>query len=68
MKTVVIAYHNMGCAGIRALQRGGFEIQAVFTHTDDPGESIWFDSVADLALELERSGYAGIEPVAQAVA
>jgi UDP-4-amino-4-deoxy-L-arabinose formyltransferase/UDP-glucuronic acid dehydrogenase (UDP-4-keto-hexauronic acid decarboxylating) len=58
MKTVVIAYHNMGCAGIRALQRGGFEIQAVFTHTDDPGESIWFDSVADLALELDIPVYA----------
>jgi UDP-4-amino-4-deoxy-L-arabinose formyltransferase / UDP-glucuronic acid dehydrogenase (UDP-4-keto-hexauronic acid decarboxylating) len=58
MKAVVVAYHNMGCAGIRALQRSGFEIQAIFTHTDDPGESIWFDSVADLALELDIPVYA----------
>ena len=58
MKTVVIAYHNMGCAGIRALQRNGFEIQAIFTHTDDPGEAIWFDSVAELAMELDIPVYA----------
>jgi len=61
MKAVVIAYHNMGCAGIRALQRGGFEIQAIFTHTDDPGESIWFDSVAELALELDIPVYAAVD-------
>jgi len=58
MKTVVLAYHNMGCAGIRALLRSGFEIQAIFTHTDDPAETIWFDSVADLALELDIPVYA----------
>jgi UDP-4-amino-4-deoxy-L-arabinose formyltransferase/UDP-glucuronic acid dehydrogenase (UDP-4-keto-hexauronic acid decarboxylating) len=58
MKTVVLAYHNMGCAGIRALLRSGFGIQAIFTHTDDPAETIWFDSVADLALELDIPVYA----------
>ena len=58
MKAVVFAYHNMGCAGIRALRRSGIEIQAIFTHTDDPGESNWFDSVADLALELDIPVYA----------
>jgi UDP-4-amino-4-deoxy-L-arabinose formyltransferase/UDP-glucuronic acid dehydrogenase (UDP-4-keto-hexauronic acid decarboxylating) len=58
MKAVVFAYHNMGCAGIQALRRSGFEIQAIFTHTDDPGESNWFDSVADLALELDIPVYA----------
>jgi UDP-4-amino-4-deoxy-L-arabinose formyltransferase/UDP-glucuronic acid dehydrogenase (UDP-4-keto-hexauronic acid decarboxylating) len=58
MKAVVVAYHNMGCAGIRALQHGGLEIQAIFTHTDDPAESIWFDSVAELALELDIPVYA----------
>lgn len=58
MKTVVAAYHNIGCAGIRALYRHGFEIQAIFTHTDDPNESTWFDSVADLAVELGIPVYA----------
>ncbi|MCB2173487.1 bifunctional UDP-4-amino-4-deoxy-L-arabinose formyltransferase/UDP-glucuronic acid oxidase ArnA [archaeon] len=49
MKAVVLAYHNMGCVGIEALLRQGFEIAAVFTHKDDPDENIWFDSVAELA-------------------
>jgi UDP-4-amino-4-deoxy-L-arabinose formyltransferase/UDP-glucuronic acid dehydrogenase (UDP-4-keto-hexauronic acid decarboxylating) len=49
MRTVVLAYSNIGCVGIRALLRHGFEIVAVFTHTDDPQETIWFDSVAELA-------------------
>ena len=49
MKAIVLAYHNMGCVGIEALLRNGFEIPAVFTHKDDPGEDIWFDSVAELA-------------------
>ena len=51
MKTVVFAYHNIGCEGIRALLAQGFDIRAVFTHRDDPGEQVWFDSVAELAVE-----------------
>lgn len=58
MDAIVVAYHNMGCAGIQALHRSGFKIQAVFTHTDDPGESVWFQSVADLALQLGIPVYA----------
>jgi UDP-4-amino-4-deoxy-L-arabinose formyltransferase / UDP-glucuronic acid dehydrogenase (UDP-4-keto-hexauronic acid decarboxylating) len=49
MKAVVLAYHNIGCTGIRALLAHGFDVQAVFTHPDDPGENIWFESVAELA-------------------
>ena len=49
MKTIVLAYHNIGCVGIKALLGNGFEIAAVFTHKDDPGENVWFDSVAELA-------------------
>ncbi len=49
MRTVVLAYHNMGCVGIDALLRNGFEVVAVFTHKDDPHENIWFDSVAEFA-------------------
>jgi len=49
MKAIVLAYHNIGCIGIEALLRNGFEIAAVFTHTDDPQENIWFRSVAELA-------------------
>ena len=49
MKAVVLAYNNIGCEGIKALLGNGFEIQAVFTHKDDPNENIWFQSVAELA-------------------
>jgi UDP-4-amino-4-deoxy-L-arabinose formyltransferase/UDP-glucuronic acid dehydrogenase (UDP-4-keto-hexauronic acid decarboxylating) len=51
MKTVVLAYHNIGCAGIESLLDHGFDIQAVFTHQDDQNENLWFDSVAELAAE-----------------
>jgi UDP-4-amino-4-deoxy-L-arabinose formyltransferase/UDP-glucuronic acid dehydrogenase (UDP-4-keto-hexauronic acid decarboxylating) len=49
MKTIVLAYHNIGCIGIEALLKNGFEILAVLTHRDDPRENIWFGSVAELA-------------------
>lgn len=49
MKSVVLAYHNIGCVGIEALLRNGFQIAAVFTHKDDPRENTWFGSVAELA-------------------
>jgi UDP-4-amino-4-deoxy-L-arabinose formyltransferase/UDP-glucuronic acid dehydrogenase (UDP-4-keto-hexauronic acid decarboxylating) len=49
MRAVVLAYSNIGCVGLRALLKHGFEIVAVFTHRDDPQETIWFDSVAELA-------------------
>ena len=52
MRAVVLAYHNIGCAGIRSLMEKGIEIAAVFTHRDDPGEALWFDSVAELASDL----------------
>ncbi|HEY3700602.1 MAG TPA: bifunctional UDP-4-amino-4-deoxy-L-arabinose formyltransferase/UDP-glucuronic acid oxidase ArnA [Spongiibacteraceae bacterium] len=48
MKTVVFAYHDFGCIGIRALRAAGFEIAAVFTHQDNPNEQIFFESVARL--------------------
>jgi UDP-4-amino-4-deoxy-L-arabinose formyltransferase/UDP-glucuronic acid dehydrogenase (UDP-4-keto-hexauronic acid decarboxylating) len=51
MRTIVLAYSNIGCVGIKALLRHGFEIVAVFTHRDHPQETIWFDSVAELAAE-----------------
>jgi UDP-4-amino-4-deoxy-L-arabinose formyltransferase/UDP-glucuronic acid dehydrogenase (UDP-4-keto-hexauronic acid decarboxylating) len=47
MKTVVFAYHNMGIVGLEALVREKFDIRAIFSHLDDPGENIWFGSVAE---------------------
>lgn len=51
MKAVFFGYHNMGVLGIRKLLEHGFEIPLVFTHTDNPGENVWFDSVAELSRE-----------------
>jgi UDP-4-amino-4-deoxy-L-arabinose formyltransferase/UDP-glucuronic acid dehydrogenase (UDP-4-keto-hexauronic acid decarboxylating) len=58
VKAIVLAYHNIGCVGIRALLAHGFEIQAVFTHEDDPDENIWFESVAELAAANDIPVYA----------
>src|SRR4030042_4235817 len=51
MRAVVLAYGNIGCVGVKALLKHGFEIVAVFTHRDNPQETIWFASVAELAFE-----------------
>ncbi len=52
MRAVVFAYHDIGCVGIEALLSHGYEVAAVFTHRDDPQESIWFRSVAETAAAL----------------
>jgi UDP-4-amino-4-deoxy-L-arabinose formyltransferase/UDP-glucuronic acid dehydrogenase (UDP-4-keto-hexauronic acid decarboxylating) len=51
MKAVVLAYHNMGCAGLESLLRNGFDVVAVYTHADSPDENHWFRSVAREAAE-----------------
>ncbi|MDZ8120164.1 bifunctional UDP-4-amino-4-deoxy-L-arabinose formyltransferase/UDP-glucuronic acid oxidase ArnA [Pontiella agarivorans] len=58
MKTVVLAYHSIGCEGIEALRESGYEIAAVFTHVDNPNENTWFDSVAEKAAGLGVPVYA----------
>jgi len=49
VKIAVLAYHNIGCRCLEVLIRKKQDVVGVFTHRDDPGENIWFDSVADLA-------------------
>jgi UDP-4-amino-4-deoxy-L-arabinose formyltransferase/UDP-glucuronic acid dehydrogenase (UDP-4-keto-hexauronic acid decarboxylating) len=61
MRTLVLAYSNIGCVGIKALLRHGFEIVAVFTHRDNPQETIWFDSVAELAAEHNLPVFAPVD-------
>jgi UDP-4-amino-4-deoxy-L-arabinose formyltransferase/UDP-glucuronic acid dehydrogenase (UDP-4-keto-hexauronic acid decarboxylating) len=50
-KTVVFAYHDIGCAGIQALLDSGYDIAAVFTHADDPKENAFYASVAQLCAD-----------------
>jgi len=48
---VVFAYHNVGVTCLRVLLRHGIDVKRVVTHADQPGENIWFESVAGLAAE-----------------
>jgi len=57
MKAVVLAYHDMGITGLEALLKHDFEIAAIFTHEDDPGENCWFGSVKDWAIRHKISFY-----------
>jgi UDP-4-amino-4-deoxy-L-arabinose formyltransferase/UDP-glucuronic acid dehydrogenase (UDP-4-keto-hexauronic acid decarboxylating) len=58
MKTLVLAYHDIGCTGLKQLIEQGFEVTAVFTHNDDPSENLWFSSVAEAAVEYGIPVYA----------
>ncbi len=49
---VVFAYHNVGVRCLKALLSGGIDVRLVITHEDNPGEKIWFQSVAALCSEL----------------
>lgn len=46
---VVFAYHDVGYECLDALLKRGARVAAVFTHADNPDETIWFKSVAMLA-------------------
>ena len=58
MKAVVFAYHDMGCLGVQALIDAGYDIAAIFTHTDNPGENAFFGSVSRLAADAGIPVYA----------
>jgi methionyl-tRNA formyltransferase len=46
---VVFAYHDVGCRCLGVLLEAGVDVRLVLTHRDNPAETIWFASVADLA-------------------
>lgn len=46
---VVFAYHNVGVRCLSVLLAHGVRVPLVLTHADDPQETHWFDSVAQLA-------------------
>ncbi len=58
-RAVVFAYHNVGVRCLSVLLQHGVEVALVVTHTDNPNETIWFDSVAALA---QQHGIAVITP------
>ncbi|WP_395011701.1 formyltransferase [Undibacterium sp.] len=48
---VVFAYHSVGVRCIKTLLARGVKIALVVSHEDNPNETIWFESVADLCAE-----------------
>ena len=46
---VVFAYHNVGVRCLSVLLDQGVQVALVLTHSDNPAETIWFDSVEKLA-------------------
>ncbi len=46
---VVFGYHQVGVRGLATLLAHDVEVALVVTHADDPNETVWFDSVAELA-------------------
>jgi methionyl-tRNA formyltransferase len=61
-----MGYHNIGYACLEVLidlcRQWGDEIVAVVTHPDDPGEKIWFASVAKLAFAHYLPVYQPADP------
>jgi len=48
-RAVVFAYHNVGVRCLSVLLAHNIDVALVVTHTDNPTENIWFDSVERLA-------------------
>jgi methionyl-tRNA formyltransferase len=46
---VVFAYHDVGARCLRVLARHDVDVRLVVTHRDDPGETLWFERVSDVA-------------------
>lgn len=59
MRAVVFAYHDVGVRCLQVLLARGVEVTLVVTHEDNPGETIWFDSVAALCA---KQGIACVMP------
>ena len=51
MRAVVFAYHDVGVRCLQVLLARGVDIALVITHVDNPAETIWFASVAQLCAE-----------------
>ena len=50
-RAVVFAYHDVGVRCLKVLLAHGVDVGLVVTHADNPGEHIWFDSVAATAAD-----------------
>ena len=56
-KIAVFAYSEVGAACLEELVKNGANVAHVYTHDDDPDETIWFRSVREIA---ERAGFGAV--------
>ena len=68
MKAVAFAYSNVGDRCLRVLHSAGVRVPLVVTHRDHPGETLWFQRVADTADELGMPWIYGDDPKAPELA
>lgn len=66
-RAVVFAYHDVGVRCLQVLLARGVEVPLVVTHADNPAETIWFDSVADVAASYGIAVITPEDPNAQSV-
>jgi methionyl-tRNA formyltransferase len=59
VRAVVFAYHEFGSVCIEELLSGGIQVDALFTHRDDPHEEIWFRTPRAIA---EQAGIPVFDP------
>ena len=52
-RAVVFAYHDVGVRCLSVLIDAGVDVALVVTHSDAPGDTLWFDSVAQLAARYD---------------
>ena len=68
MRAVVFAYSNVGDRCLRVLHAAGVQVILVVTHRDHPGETLWFQRVADTADDLALPWIYGDDPQAPELA
>ncbi|NEX59886.1 formyltransferase [Noviherbaspirillum galbum] len=67
MRAVVFAYHNVGVRCLKVLLARGVQVGLVVTHEDNPNETIWFESVAELCREQGIPFITPDDPASQAL-
>ncbi|GJQ59518.1 MAG: formyltransferase [Candidatus Scalindua sp. AMX11] len=49
MRIIVLGYHSIGCRCLKYLINEKENVVAIFTHKDNPGENVFFDSMLKVA-------------------
>lgn len=66
-RAVVFAYHNVGVRCLQVLLARGVDVALVVSHEDNPSETIWFGSVANVAAEHGIEVITPADPTSEAL-